>query len=141
MTDTPSNEWLQRNCRRIFLRGLTQMVRIGIHDFELGAAQRIVFDIDLYVPLEASTPSSDKIEEVVDYDFVRATVQQHCRQGHIALQETLCDGLLEALMQHPQVLAARVSTHKPDVYADCPAVGVEVFRAKAPQSLPPQATP
>ena len=28
------------------------------------------------------------------------------------------------------VMAARVSTRKPDVYPDCDAVGVEVFRAK-----------
>jgi dihydroneopterin aldolase len=26
-------------------------VRIGIHDFERTAPQRIIFDIDLYVPL------------------------------------------------------------------------------------------
>jgi len=28
------------------------------------------------------------------------------------------------------VVAARVSTRKPDVYDDCDAVGVEAFRAK-----------
>jgi dihydroneopterin aldolase len=28
------------------------------------------------------------------------------------------------------VLAARVSTEKPDVYPDCESVGVEVFRIK-----------
>jgi dihydroneopterin aldolase len=32
--------------------------------------------------------------------------------------------------EHPQVRAARVSTEKPDVYPDCDAVGVEVFRIK-----------
>jgi 7,8-dihydroneopterin aldolase/epimerase/oxygenase len=49
-------------------------------------------------------------------------------RGPFQLQETLCDGLLEQLLQHPDVLAARVRTSKPDVYADCDAVGVEVFR-------------
>jgi len=28
------------------------------------------------------------------------------------------------------VLAARVSTEKPDVYPDCESVGIEVFRIK-----------
>ena len=31
---------------------------------------------------------------------------------------------------YPQVRAVRVSTDKPDVYADCSAVGVEVFHFK-----------
>jgi dihydroneopterin aldolase len=34
------------------------------------------------------------------------------------------------LLEHTGVMAARVSTRKPDVYPDCEAVGVEVFRAK-----------
>jgi len=34
------------------------------------------------------------------------------------------------MLTHPKVLAARVSTAKPDVYPDCHSVGVEVFRIK-----------
>jgi dihydroneopterin aldolase len=34
------------------------------------------------------------------------------------------------MLAHPNVMAARVSTAKPDVYADCHSVGVEVFRIK-----------
>ena len=33
---------LLTDCRRIFLRGLSRRVRIGIHDFERAAAQRIL---------------------------------------------------------------------------------------------------
>ena len=51
-------------------------------------------------------------------------------RGHIELQETLADDLLRAMMAHPKVRAARVSTEKPDVYPDCDAVGVEVFGIK-----------
>jgi len=36
----------------------------------------------------------------------------------------------ETLLTHPKVRAVRVSTEKPDVYPDCDAVGVEVFRLK-----------
>ncbi len=124
------------DCRRIFLRSLTRKVSIGIHDFERAAPQTIIFDIDLYVPLAATSPRRDQLEEVVDYDFVRSEVSQLVARGHIALQETLCDQLLDALLSHPQVVAARVSTRKPDVYEDCEAVGVEVFRYKAPSISP-----
>ena len=60
----------------------------------------------------------------------RATVAARIGQGHIHLQETLVDDLANALLQHEQVRAVRVSTEKPDVYPDCEAVGVEVFRIK-----------
>jgi dihydroneopterin aldolase len=51
-------------------------------------------------------------------------------RGHIHLQETLCDDVAAALLAHPNVRAVAVSTEKPDVYPDCDAVGVEVFRIK-----------
>jgi len=120
-----------RDCRRLFLRGLRREVAIGVHAFEREKPQRIIFDIDLYVPLHSTTPHDDRIEEVVDYDFVRDVVSRLTQRGHIELQETLCDSVLTALLEHPRVIAARVSTRKPDVYDDCDAVGVEVFRFKA----------
>jgi dihydroneopterin aldolase len=114
----------------LFLRGLTVQAHIGIHDFELHAAQRIVIDVDLYVSFAGTSPKDDRIDEVVDYDFIRAVVHGRVAQGHINLQETLCDDILTRLLEHTGVMAARVSTRKPDVYPDCEAVGVEVFRAK-----------
>ena len=104
--------------------------RIGVHDFEKLGPQRVILDVDLYVSLAATTAVRDDLAEVVDYDFVREIVHQRVAAGEIALQETLCDDVLAAVLAHPQVLAARVSTRKPDVYPDCEAVGVEVFAIK-----------
>ena len=116
--------------RRLFLRNHEVTVDIGIHDFEQVAPQRVLINVDLYVPLESTTPKSDRIDEVVDYDFVRHAVAERIARGRIALQETLADDLLARLLAHPGVRAARVSTEKPDVYPDCEAVGVEVFGIK-----------
>jgi dihydroneopterin aldolase len=124
------NDTLLRHYRRLFLRGLTVQAQIGIHDFELQAAQRLIIDVDLYVSFAGTSPKDDRIDEVVDYDFVRAVVHGRVAQGHINLQETLCDDILTRLLENTGVMAARVSTRKPDVYPDCEAVGVEVFRAK-----------
>jgi len=121
---------LLAQCRRLFLRGLQVQASIGIHDFERTAPQRMRLDIDLYVPLHASTPQRDALDEVVDYDFVRHVVHQAMAQGHIGLQETLGNAILDALLAHPGVVAARVATSKPDVYPDCDAVGVETFRLR-----------
>ena len=127
-TLTPDH--LLATCRRVFLRDYEVWVNIGVHDFEKRAEQRVIFNVDLYVPVSASTPTQDSLDEVVDYDFIRRTVAERISRGHIHLQETLCDDVLAAMLAHPKVQAARVSTAKPDVYPDCAAVGVEVFGAK-----------
>lgn len=121
---------LLQTCRKLFLRRHEVMVQIGVHEFEKTAPQRMWIDVDLYVPLAHTTPQNDHIAEVVDYDFVREVVARRVARGHIELQETLCDDLVDELMRHPGVQAVRLSTCKPDVYPDCDAVGVEVFRAK-----------
>jgi dihydroneopterin aldolase len=118
------------DCRRIFLREVLVDANIGIHAFEKVGPQKLVISVDLFVPLALSTPLHDKIHEVLDYDFVRSTVRQRIEQGHINLQETLVDDLVRALLAHPLVRAVRVSSEKPDVYADVEAVGIEVFRFK-----------
>jgi dihydroneopterin aldolase len=121
---------LLADCRRLFLRGHEVWINIGVHDFEKKGEQRVVINVDLYVPLAQSTPQADQLAEVVDYDFIRRTIAERVSRGHIHLQETLADDLLRLMLAHPQVRAARVSTEKPDVYPDCDAVGVEVFGVK-----------
>ena len=118
------------DCRRLFLRDYEVFINIGVHAFEKAGEQRVLINVDLYIPLALSTPRADELDEVVDYDFMRRTIALRVKQGHIHLQETLCDDLVKIMLEHPQVLAARVSTEKPDVYPDCDAVGVEVFRIK-----------
>ena len=117
-------------CRRLFLKNYEVSINIGVHEFEKRGEQRVLFNVELYVPLALSTPHKDALEEVVDYDFMRQTIANRVAQGHIHLQETLCDDVLKTMLAHPKVMAARVSTQKPDVYPDCESVGVEVFGAK-----------
>ena len=118
------------NCRRLFLRDYEVSINIGAHDFEKKRPQRVLLNVDLYVPLAFSTPKKDQLSEVVDYDFIRRTIANRVAAGHIHLQETLCDDVLALMLQNPHVRAARVSTEKPEVYPDCLSVGVEVFGIK-----------
>jgi dihydroneopterin aldolase len=118
------------DCRRVFLRNYEVWINIGVHAFEKKGEQRVLMNVDLYVPLALSTPVEDELHEVLDYDFIRRTIAQRVARGHVHLQETLCDDVLALMLSHPGVRAARVSTEKPDVYPDCDAVGVEVFAIK-----------
>jgi dihydroneopterin aldolase len=118
------------DCRRLFLRDYEVFINIGVHAFEKTGEQRVLINVDLYIPMAVSTPREDELEEVVDYDFIRSSVAQRVGRGHIHLQETLCDDVLALMLAHPKVRAARVSTEKPDVYPDCASVGCEVFGLK-----------
>jgi dihydroneopterin aldolase len=121
---------LATTCRRLFLRNYEVNINIGVHAFEKTAEQRVLFNVDLYIPLALSTPTADELHEVVDYDFIRSVICDRVSHGHIHLQETLCDDVLKRMLAHPKVQAARVSTAKPDVYPDCESVGCEVFGIK-----------
>ena len=118
-------------CRRLFLRNYEVRIHIGVHDFEKKGEQRVLINVDLFIPLALSTPKADELAEVVDYDFMRRSIADRVKLGHVHLQETLCDDVLALMLAHPHVKAARVSTEKPDVYPDCDAVGVEVFGIKS----------
>jgi dihydroneopterin aldolase len=118
------------DCRRLFLHDYEVWINIGVHDFEKRGEQRVLINVDLYVPLALNTPKSDRLDEVVDYDFIRRSIAERVSRGHIHLQETLCDDIAALMLAHPQVKAVRVSTEKPDVYPDCEAVGVEVFHVR-----------
>ncbi len=116
------------DCRRIFLHDFTLEVSIGFHDFEREARQRVVINVDLFLPISASTSAADRIEDVLDYDYIRHGIAEWAGSRHFNLQETLLDGIVELCFAQPIVRAVRASTQKPDVYADCRTVGVEVFR-------------
>jgi dihydroneopterin aldolase len=118
------------DCRRLFLRDYEVWINIGVHEAEKTGEQRVLINVDLFVPLALSTPTADRLDEVLDYDFIRRTIAERVAQGHVHLQETLADDVLQRMLAHPMVHAARVSTEKPDVYPDCDAVGVEVFAIK-----------
>jgi 7,8-dihydroneopterin aldolase/epimerase/oxygenase len=117
-------------CRRIYLRDALFEANIGVYDRERAGAQRLIVNVDVFVALSVSTPRHDRVEEVVDYDFVRETIRRRLARGHVNLQETLVDDLAGALLAHPGVVAVRVCTEKPDVYEDVGGVGIEVVRFK-----------
>jgi dihydroneopterin aldolase len=111
-------------------------VSIGFYDIERQRRQRVLLDIDVFVPLSISTPLDDQPGEVVDYDFVRRAVVGLTADRHFNLQETLLECVVRAVLDKPGVRAVRAISQKPDVYPGAMTVGIEVFRFGA---NPPQA--
>ena len=115
--------------RRIFLKNFHVFISMGVHDHEKQARQRIIVNVDLYIDPEGRI-RHDTIRETVDYDFVRQAIIEIAESGHFHPQETFCERILDVCLDKSGVLAARVSSEKPDVYPDCESVGFEIFRVK-----------
>lgn len=115
--------------RRIFIRDLRMQVSIGIYDFELAKPQAVVVNVDLFLaPPEKA--ADDKIANVLNYDVIHDGIVELAKRRHFNLQETLVDEILDLCMAQRQVIEARVSTEKPDVYKDC-RVGYEAVRRRS----------
>lgn len=115
--------------RRIFLRNHRVLADIGIHDFEKRAPQTLLINIELYLKPVAGALDDD-IAKTLDYDFLRRGIAGLVAGRRFNLQETLVHAILDLCLAHDEVLLARVSSEKPDVYPDCEAVGYEATRAR-----------
>ena len=118
-----------QKARRIFLRNFEVRMSMGVHSHEKAAPQRVVISVELYLDPEVRI-ERDSIRETVDYDFLHEAILRLAQSGHFHLQETFCERLLALCLEKSKVLAARVSSEKPDVYPDCEAVGFEIFAVK-----------
>ncbi len=117
------------NCRRLFLQDYCLDMLIGILPQEQHIKQSMLFNIDLFVPLNFSCSKRDAIDDVLDYNVMIDTIKT-CSSKQYNLQETLCDELLHIFLQHNEVCAARVNICKLNAYKQAKAVGVERFDIK-----------
>ncbi len=118
-------EVLKPRTRKIVLEDYELPVDIGFHDFEVGRPQRLTVTVEVWLD-EASFASEDSVEAAWDYDFLRTEIGLLARSQRYNLQETLARAIYELVGARRGVTALRVSTRKPDIYADCAGVGVEL---------------
>ena len=115
---------------RIFLRNLRVMADIGIHDFEKKAPQALLINVDLYLR-PSVVPLNDDISNTLDYDFLRTGIMKLVASRRFNLQETLVHAIIDLCLSREEVVLARVSSEKPNVYLDCEAVGYECTRMRS----------
>lgn len=119
----PSN--LRVRSARILLESLEVKADIGFHDFEVGAPQRLLVNVEIWLD-DVSLPANDDPVRAWNYDFLRAEVEELATARRYNLQETLAHAIFERIAAFRGVLALRVRTSKPDVYAQAHGVGVEI---------------
>lgn len=114
----------------IFIKGLRIDAQIGVHAHEKNRFQPLKLDAEILIADSRFHPSRDRLDEVFDYQTIRAAMIEVVQDGHIHLLETLADRVIERLLSMGDVQAVRVKISKFTAFEDCDAVGVEVFRRK-----------
>jgi len=111
--------------RKIVLDDYCISADIGFHDFEVGAPQRLLVTVEVWVD-EASFPADDQPGGAWDYDFLRTGIGALIEGRRFNLQETVAREIYELVAARRGVTGLRVATRKPDIYPDCAGVGVEL---------------
>lgn len=111
--------------RKISLEGFSLNVDIGFHDFEIGTPQRLLVNVEVWVD-EASFPLDDDVSRAWNYDGLHGDIVRLARARRYNLQETIARAIYDLVASRPGVTALRVATRKPDIYADCEGVGVDL---------------
>ena len=116
---------------RILLDGLEVQADIGFHDFEVGAPQRLLVSVEIWLE-DSSLPADDDPAAAWNYDFLRSEVQEIASARRYNLQETLVHAIFERLAAFRGVRALRIRSAKPDIYPDARGVGVEIASFDGP---------
>ena len=115
---------LRPRSAKILLDSLEVMADIGFHEFEVGKPQRLLVTVEVWLE-DCDAPERDDPALAWDYDYVRQQVMELAGSRRYNLQETLAEAIYLRLAAMHGVKALRVTTSKPDIYANARGVGVE----------------
>jgi dihydroneopterin aldolase len=118
-------EHIKVRSARILLDSLAVQADIGFHEFEVGAPQRLLITVEIWLD-DPNMPADDDPARAWNYDFLRAEVEGIASARRYNLQETLAHAIFERIAAFHGVKDLRLRTSKPDVYPDAHGVGVEI---------------
>jgi|TARA_B100000902_G_C26964977_1_gene742422 dihydroneopterin aldolase len=113
----------------IFLRELFREVDIGIHAHEIGKPQKLRFDIEAVI-LGSEPPESDKISDVVNYEYLMDAIEDSIGGKRVSLLESLGSRILERLLRPPQVSEATIKITKMDILEGDAKFGCQMSRKR-----------
>jgi dihydroneopterin aldolase len=131
MTDSPPilsglvPDNLKVRSARILLEDLAVQADIGFHEFEIGAPQRLLVTVEIWLE-DTALPAGDDPQRAWNYDFLRTEVAEIAGARRYNLQETLAHAIFDRVAAFRGISALRVRLSKPDVYPDAHGVGVEI---------------
>ena len=118
-------EHLRVRSARILLESLEVQTDIGFHDFEVGAPQRLLVTVEIWLG-DVTIPKDDDPVRAWNYDFLRKEIEALASSRRYNLQETLAHAIFDRIAAFKGVKDLRIRTSKPDIYPDAQGVGVEI---------------
>lgn len=119
----------ERALRHVFVRDLELAAEIGVHEREQNRRQPVRINIDLAVH-ESDAPIGDRLENVVCFGDLVASVKAIVAAGHVGLVETLAERIAEHCLADLRVARARVRVEKLEAIAEAAGAGVEIERVR-----------
>ncbi len=118
---------------RVVLRDVAVQVSVGLHPWERHPERpsRLIVNVDMFAHTAGPVDGAGSAG-IIDYDRVRSAIAAWPGRPHVDLLETLVEELVAVCFSIAAVQACRVSVVKPDIFNEAAAVGVEVFRVRAP---------
>ncbi|MBT7756390.1 MAG: dihydroneopterin aldolase [Rhodospirillaceae bacterium] len=110
---------------RIKFDQLSFPVSIGVLPHEREGPQQLLIDLEIELNPDMPDPRED-LSNVLNYDSIRTRIIELAQARHHNLLESLARELLTVFDEHAAITRVRLSVQKPDVYADCAAVGYEI---------------
>ena len=110
---------------KILLDSLEVMADIGFHDYEIGAPQKLLVTVEIWLDAVPAAGVDDPAF-AWDYDYLRAQIEELAAARRYNLQETLAHAVYARIAAMRGVKALRVATAKPDIYPNARGVGVEL---------------
>ncbi len=114
----------------VYVRNFVLPADIGAYDYERGAPQRVVFDVEATV--RRGGPHSDDMRAIFSYDVILDAIRLVVGRGHFEFVETLAEEVAALVLRHARVRSVRINVSKLDVVDG--AVGVEIRRERAAAS-------
>jgi dihydroneopterin aldolase len=118
---------------KIHLDSLEVTADIGFHDFEIGAPQRLLITVEVWL-VDDYRPVGDEAGDAWNYDHLRIEIERIASSRRFNLQETLLAEIYDWIAARSGVKGLRVASCKPDIYPNARGVGVEIasFSGVAP---------
>jgi dihydroneopterin aldolase len=113
----------------VFIDGLRVQALIGVYQAERGAAQPLLFDVEMTLDTR-SAGGSDALADTVDYAVVAQAIQATCAQSGFALVEALAETVAAQLLRDFPIQAVLLRVTKPQAVPAARGVGVRIVRTR-----------
>jgi dihydroneopterin aldolase len=120
----------RRGLRRVFVRDLEVVGRVGLLAHEIRYEQRVTISLELAVN-DDYDGTSDRLSDVLDYAKIVDGVTALVESEHVYLIETLAERIAVFCLADQRVDSVRVRVEKPDVMPSCKSVGSEIERFRS----------